>query len=545
VSSRSKTDPEAGIGDRGPSPPIANRRHALVRRSAGGLLVLTAVLLVWWQSARIIDSTDPEPALPPIPSGRPSTDQAATPPPTPEGTEPHPASPERSAEPLVVAGRVLVDGDPVPRARVLCRDSDGAGLAGAFGISTDRDGAFSIPVDSAVFPIRLEAVKSGYESAALELGAPQNDVVMQLGRGRSISGVLVDEDGNPVRSSVIALRLDESGRIVPRKGTGPGLWSRCDVHGQFEITGVPPGRYRVEHSGVNHLHVEGSSTVCSAGDSGLELVVHRACALDLHLVDRTSKSAAQGRFAVHLTDRSANTRSIDSTSPRVVIRGLRAGEYTLRVSSPRYETFHRSRLILDRPGRSHPFEITLTRRGEWGVGQIQVHLAWPSETPGGAERPELRLRLVPRKPDTDAQSNWPPRDSVPEDGIVLSRIPVGEYRIYAWTEDFRWVTRQKIVDVRDGETVSVSIRLVRAGEVRPRFSPSGEMPDLSGLTMVLTDERGIRLSVAWLDRLPATTDVVGLLPAGRVTVKLLSGESVVAAGDGVVRPGEKTEVFLR
>jgi len=28
-------------------------------------------------------------------------------------------------------------------------------------------------------------------------------------------------------------------------------------------------------------------------------------------------------------------------------------------------------------------------------------------------------------------------------------------------------------------------------------------------------------------------------------VKLLSGEAVVAAGDGVVRPGEKTEVLLR
>ena len=510
----------------------------------GGAILLLLVAVSAWLAASGTDRPDSRPPEPP-----PTPALSIPPPPPPaEAIETVAAGsteiPGLPSQVLGVTGWVLFEGTPVHGARVHGRSATGESLTDRFGLRTEEDGAFSFPVGHSDFPVTLRAMKSGFEGATMVISEPAEGVVLLLTKGLSISGVLLDEDRNPVGSSVLALRLDDSGRIVGRKGTEPGLWARCDDAGRFEITGVPPGRYRVAHSGVNHLKVEGSSVVCSAGDSGLELIVQRACGLEIHLVDAASGEAPEGKVTIHLTDELADSRKVETTIPKAVIRGLRAGTYSLRVSAPSYETHEVLGLRLSRLGDIEVLEVPLDRRGEQRLGDVEVRLEWPDEFPDAQGRPELLVRIVRDEPETEG-SDWPPRRFPPGDRLTLSGISAGAYRLYAFSLDGRWVSPPVEICVNGGVTESAMLTLERGGEIVPKMDLSGPAAEGSDLSLLLFDDRGILLSVAWLDRIPVRLASLGPLPRGRITARLFAGDIPVASGTAFVESGKRTELRLR
>jgi len=367
---------------------------------------------------------------------------------------------------------------------------------------------------------------------------------LSLEKGLRISGVLLDEERNPVPSAVGALRLDARGNRIPRRGNDAGLFSRCDEMGRFEITGLTPGKYEVFYSGGNYARVEGSSAVCSAGDAGVEIHVRRACALRLDVVDAALLSAPRGTLTIHLTDRSANVRTVTAPGGKVTLRGLAPGDYTLRISAPGYEVYDKPTLRLRRPGEVEEIRVPLERRDDWGFGEVRVSVTWPEELSAREDRPELWVRIV-RNEDPSGGRDFPPRRFESGDLVTLPATPAGTHRLYAWTLDSRWVARPVRVEVEKDRTSEAALVLTRGGVLVPVLSLPEGGPDRTALAFVLRDERGDRLSVAWADRVPGVLTSLGPLPPGRVTVDLVEGERRIASGTAVVVPGKKTEVQLR
>ncbi len=258
--------------------------------------------------------------------------------------------------------------------------------------------------------------------------------MIELSRELSITGVLIDEEGNPVRAAVGALKLDDAGRPIPRRGTDPGIWAKTDDQGRWELTGLPPGRYEVE-------------TV----------------------------------------------------------------------------------------------QIPLTRLGSWGLGEVEIRIAWPDGSPARERAEPLFVRIVPD--DREVPSTiWPPIDAAAGKTTPLTDLPTGRYRVYAWSEDGEWVSPPRRVDVVEGESATATLAMEAGGTLLPKLPPP-ESRAKDG-EFRLTDARGVRLAVAWLDLVPTTLSALGPLPAGLVRVELLSGGSPVATGEVVVEPGRRTEVLL-
>ncbi len=528
-------------------------RFGRSRRIAYGLFLLIATLILLGKLIPWNTPPEGEPKRPRVPEPAALTESVVPDPPpaerevpgtpAPANAEPRPSRVEPVSVDLKIRGIVVFNEAPVAGARVRCLDSTGTHIAGAFGVRTDEAGAFTINASNqTAYPVSLRAMKAGYRQTVLRLDSAASEIVLTLDKGLSISGVVRDEAGNPVRAGVHAIRLDTNGRVVA--GRGIGLVGLCDSEGRFEVWGLEAGRYRIAYAGKRHVLLPTSSADCMAGAEGVEIVVERACALELTLWDSATRGPAKGKFTVHLTDRSANFRRIQTTSHRVRISAVRQGVYSLRVSALRYKTWLLQNIRLDRLEEKESLEVHLERRGNWGPGTVAVGLEWHEELAEKSGRPRLWVRLVRASSDAEP-THWPPKEFAPVDELKLPKTLAGEYRLYAWTRDDRWVARPVLIKVRANETVRAAMILERAGSLLPKLEASSVLRNREKVALELFDERGVRLSVAWLDCIPLSVSRLGPLPGGRVTVVVLSGDSRILSVDTRVVPGESTVVHLR
>ena len=126
--------------------------------------------------------------------------------------------------------------------------------------STDRDGRFSfssLPADRYVIgaskPPYLGAVAGARRPArpgtpiAVTDGQTIGDVTIRLPMGAAISGVIMEENGQPAAGVGVTLRQQRIQGLervfVP--GPVPGGAVGTDEHGRYRIFGLPPGEYEV------------------------------------------------------------------------------------------------------------------------------------------------------------------------------------------------------------------------------------------------------------------------------------------------------------
>jgi Carboxypeptidase regulatory-like domain len=174
-------------------------------------------------------------------------------------TKPHVATP------YVITGTVVnsVNDSPVPH----CRMTAAPVVRGSFAnrqfpadldtIDCDEHGHFSISLPSAG-SWRVSAGARGFITQAYEehqsfssaivltVAKPTMDLQFRISPEASITGVVVDEAGEPVRTAQVSLQS------VPPPSPGGGQpasrarsTARTDDRGMYELTNVPPGAYRI------------------------------------------------------------------------------------------------------------------------------------------------------------------------------------------------------------------------------------------------------------------------------------------------------------
>ena len=200
--------------------------------------------------------------------------QTSQPGPTSATPQRMPARPLRPGETppkgtAVIKGQVTAGGTgaPVRRAQVRAMSMEGRGGGVT---STDNNGLFEIK-DLPAGRFTVTVMKGGFAQTSFgqrrpgEPGTPieladgqrAEKVNFVLSRGGVISGVVVDDGGEPVAGTqVAAVRyqwISGSRRLVPAPSEGSN--DRTDDRGGFRLYGLPPGDYFVSASNRNSTYM--------------------------------------------------------------------------------------------------------------------------------------------------------------------------------------------------------------------------------------------------------------------------------------------------
>jgi uncharacterized protein (DUF2141 family) len=144
---------------------------------------------------------------------------------------------------------------PVSRASVLAREAAGSDILAV--ARTDNQGRFLI-ADLPSTRVALSVQKHGFftrlvngresESVVLDCSAPEDcaDVKFELGPAAVISGIVVDELGEPIHELDLFAGLGDS---APGESSDRAVYARTDDRGHFRFAGLKPGRYRVKAAG--------------------------------------------------------------------------------------------------------------------------------------------------------------------------------------------------------------------------------------------------------------------------------------------------------
>ena len=147
---------------------------------------------------------------------------------------------------------------------------------------TDADGSFRLsPIDpSENYTVKVRA--EGFAPAEqlvtdLEARRTKTGMRIALDRGRTVIGVVVDEEGSSVRDVTIELKKAASGRgmgmmmMMDGGANGAGFSADSDDDGRFEIRGVPLGKFDLEAARPGFAKAKQDGIEIEAGDEPLDL----------------------------------------------------------------------------------------------------------------------------------------------------------------------------------------------------------------------------------------------------------------------------------
>ena len=151
-----------------------------------------------------------------------------------------------------IAGRVVsgADGHPLPRARIIVRDVKNP--KNIYTAITSEDGKFAFS-GLAAGKYSLGGAKRGFIAGAYDqhdqystaivtgVGIDTESLTLRLARAAIISGIVLDEVGEPVRQATVTVYYDNHGSGVSRIH----VFSSAQTNdlGAYEITPLLPGTY--------------------------------------------------------------------------------------------------------------------------------------------------------------------------------------------------------------------------------------------------------------------------------------------------------------
>lgn len=288
--------------------------------AAAALLVLVALVVVWWRA-------QPEPAPPDrgnAPAERTMRRPRSAPPPAGMAVDAAPSWPPY-AEATELTGRVVdaIEHVAVAEATVTAWSVAGEPLDET---ATDDEGLFTLHTDETVSEVTASA--PGF-ALARQRAPRASGIVLALNPSVRISGRVVDEHGSPVAAAQVWVADSDRGDAVES-----GL-SETDAQGAFEVPDAPMGKL-VAYA-KHPAYVQGQTAVGSLGPGrerdGVEIVVADTGALRGRVLD------ARGTPAADAVD-------------------LDMSDLISRIRGPTGTTVS---LLIERPGNAQPFLVDVVR----------------------------------------------------------------------------------------------------------------------------------------------------------------------------------------
>ncbi|HEX6098282.1 MAG TPA: carboxypeptidase regulatory-like domain-containing protein [Thermoanaerobaculia bacterium] len=227
---------------------------------------------------------------------------------------------------IVIRGRVVRDGRPLPGASVMFMPRHGKGAQTHAGARTDEQGMYSLTgVEEGEYTVQVLDMpgSTAYSTAYTVRGSATFDIDY---RTSSIRGTVVDAETNePLTNASIQVRAGSQNEsfTMPRVAT-------TDAAGTFVFDSVPSGRYSVTSAKDGYGSVVREVTVSERGEE-LQVKLSRNDGVTLKLVDARSGQPVVGRVWVY----DAQNRVVHEPS-YVFGSGVESGEVKLPLAAGSY-----------------------------------------------------------------------------------------------------------------------------------------------------------------------------------------------------------------
>lgn len=206
------------------------------------------------------------------------------------------------------------------------------------------EGAWSCEIPEGWLDVRIGAkgfVPHYWWDLQLKRSTPLKAQVLALAPGKSIVGFVTTTAGTaPLSATVTLTTLDRKPVFYPRsQRRRPPLPVSASVNhrGFFQLTGVPPGDFRIEASGKNFSVAAASVRVTDAVETRLPdfLILGEPIELDVTVVPPIDPSGRPWRLTLisHESEASDEVHAVVPAHGHVKVPGLTSGEYRLIVEA--------------------------------------------------------------------------------------------------------------------------------------------------------------------------------------------------------------------
>jgi len=262
----------------------------------------------------------------------------------------------------------------------------------------------------------------------------RDDVEILVEAGTTITGRVVDQDGNPIRMGWVAANPETGGNSRNSWGRGQ-RWTRLGADGTFQIAGLEPGPHTINASGT---FVAVPAKGVATGSTDVEVRVRAGFVIKGWLVDQSGLSIATG-FNVQSRKKGTENWSwsqvVQPGDGGFILAGLEDGAYDLKI-------------------QANPFAPTEVSNVVVGTEDLEIVLKQGLEISGtvvGAAGETVRARIQAIQINLAAGATAANGGARSGNGGAF-RIPGladGEYRLSVWASGYAPVLLEP---VRSGTT---------------------------------------------------------------------------------------------
>lgn len=378
------------------------------------------------------------------------------------------------SDPVEVTGKVTQGNEPYTGAMITWLPASTGMQEKMKFATTDSEGRYSLTLDEAGdYVVSVAKLPGGTaQQMTVEFDARVDEGLSTFEKdieipGGSIAGVVLGPGGDPLGAARVTV-LEVGGVRTNQMIGGSYAEMQTDANGEFDVSGLRPGRYQVSAGGamlfgdapsaparvtVGPLEISENGRI-----SDVEIKLTDSCSVDVIVRDPAGKPVSQASVFLRDGDgRHTELFSLISTSPsgRATLRGLSEGTYTVAVRT----TTHASQ-------ESEPFRV---KEGEENRVELVIE---PGTTvvavvkgSGDAPVPSARVQLLDdRGRDVSRRIGLADVGHLYQSAAFdlaerrMGPFPPGEYTLVAEADDGRKAKRKFRISGKDAER-RVSLRL--------------------------------------------------------------------------------------
>ncbi|MCA8941911.1 MAG: carboxypeptidase regulatory-like domain-containing protein, partial [Planctomycetes bacterium] len=392
--------------------------------------------------------------------------------------------------PMHVGGRLRVrvtdDAElPVEGARVRARAASTTGLFGRTELAhtavSSADGRCTLQGFAAELH-EVTVTAPGFLAATrtVELDAHGGDLEVQLSRGGSVAGRVVDPDGHPIANAGVAWQESVSVPVIGDIGAFLGTdlmcavakssHTRSDDQGRFHLTGIPPGTDVVSLVAAHDDWIGGLTPSVPVGSADATITLGAPARIVGRVIRRSGDRpltafTAETRvpMAMFIDRPSRMTAVADSEDGRFAIERVPPGRSTLRVVAPGFAPVDQR--IRTRAGETLDVGDIELHQGVTVRGIVRDARGEPVEDAsirrkvnGLGDNPLLAPFLLGRGVRSDARGRF-----------ELTCLPTGKFALIATAKGFAPGESERIAGVVGDVFEGVVIELGAGGTVEGRL----------------------------------------------------------------------------
>jgi hypothetical protein len=288
----------------------------------------------------------------------------------------------------------------------------------------------------------------------------ERPLVVRVSRGKSVSGVVVNQQGRRVEHVLVRLVPIEAPAWFTREDDG-SIAQASDA-GDFTFGGLLPGTYQVVVDGLWRFPPPQPVHLVEAGETNLRVSVHEAVLVQVELIDKATQAPIESPISWRTYDQSGELEMSGGSSTGkdgITVYGKQGGQLRIEVDAEGYRSAGMVRVLIRPDGLEQDIRVEFDHDPD-----AYAHVELVVSDPSGAAVETLSVYREAVREDRRTR-----------DGRYILRLPPGEHELILETprKDFydlkpSWIPLPIQVSVERGQKMVRRVVMRRGGWIRVR-----------------------------------------------------------------------------